>query len=247
MPMTFFLGVHQLYYAHEFACSFISVNRLKERVSAFLVGKWIMDSGAFTEVSTWGGYRDSVFAYARLINRWKDNGEMLAAVAQDYMCEAFILKKTGLTVIQHQAMTVARYAQLKPLCLSVYILPVLQGYEPWEYVHHVMMYEQMGFLPKGAWVGVGSICKRNANPEAILAVLGVIKRYRPDLLLHGFGLKLTALADPRIRAHLHTADSMAWSYAARMKKRAGIGLGANSPIEAHLFCDRINNFLLNDY
>lgn len=38
--------------------------------------------------------------------------------------------------------------------------------------------------------------------------------------LHGFGLKLTALMFSAIRRQLYSADSMAWSYAARMAGRS---------------------------
>jgi hypothetical protein len=74
-------------------------------------------------------------------------------------------------------------------------------------------------MPHGAWVGVGSVWKRNGNPRAIAAVLLAIKGARPDLRLHGFGLKTTALADPLVRAQLETADSMAWSIHARKNGR----------------------------
>ena len=77
-------------------------------------------------------------------------------------------------------------------------------------------------LQQGMWVGVGSICKRNSSPCLILDVLMAIKMERPDLRLHGFGLKTTALAHGTIRALLETADSMAWSFAARRR-----GSGAN--------------------
>jgi hypothetical protein len=242
--MHFFVGLHQPHDAHQFSASFISVNRIKNRKSPFKVGQWIMDSGAFTEISKHGHYRNSVEDYAHQINRWKDNGTMLAAVSQDYMCEPFILKKTGMTVRQHQTLTIERYDQLKQLT-DARILPVLQGYKPTEYTEHVRMYgDRLKFMQ---WVGVGSICKRNSDPKAILDVLRAIHRIRPDLRLHGFGLKTTALANAEIRSHLHTADSMAWSYAARMAKRKGIGYGANSPIEAQKFVNKITSFLLRDY
>lgn len=243
--MRFFVGLHQECNAGEFKTAFISVNRLRRRKSGFAVGEWIMDSGAFTEVSQHGGYRSSVEEYAAEINRWKNNGRLLAAVAQDYMCEPFVLQKTGLSVSQHQAMTISRYEKLKGLT-DVYVMPVLQGYLPEEYAHHVRMYGAR--LELGAWVGVGSICKRNADPAAILAVFNAIHRERPDLRLHGFGMKLTALANKEIRAHLYTADSMAWSFHARKKKHhEGIGHGGNSVIEAHKFNDRIWNYILSDY
>jgi hypothetical protein len=64
--------------------------------------------------------------YADEINRWKDNGNLVAAVIQDLMCEPFILHKTGLTIEDHQKITVARYARLLDLT-TVYVTPVLQG------------------------------------------------------------------------------------------------------------------------
>lgn len=197
-----------------------------------IVGDWIMDSGAFTEVSTHGRYRHGVEAYAAEIRRWKNNGRLLAAVSQDYMCEAHILKRTGLTVAEHQRLTVERYDALLAQQTGVYILPVLQGFEPIEYVYHLMAYGDR-FAP-GAWVGVGSICKRNANPAAVRDVLLHISICRPDLRLHGFGLKQTALEDPMIRSLLHTADSMAWSFAARYE-----GRNQNDWREARAYADRI--------
>jgi hypothetical protein len=84
-------------------------------------------------------------------------------------------------------------------------------------VRHIETYGDR--LKFGAWVGVGSVCKRNGNPVAVLRVLLAIKRARPDLRLHGFGLKKTALACRPIRRLLRSADSMAWSYAARREGR----------------------------
>ena len=52
-------------------------------------------------------------------------------------------------------------------------------------------------------------------------MLLAIKDLRPDLRLHGFGLKTTALAHPLVRSLLETADSMAWSYHARINGRNG--------------------------
>ena len=176
-----------------------------------------MDSGAFTEISTHGRYRHSVAEYADQIKRWKDNGRLLAAVAQDYMCEPFIVAKTGLSIAEHQRLTVGRYDDLLAEDTGVYIMPVLQGFDPEDYVRHLGMYGDR--LAHGQWVGVGSVCKRNGDPQSVAAVLLAIKRARPDLRLHGFGLKTTALSHPLITSLLETADSMAWSFAARREGR----------------------------
>ena len=218
--MRFFCGLHQPSDAKHFAACFVSVNRLRDRKGPFQVGDWIMDSGAFTEVSTHGRYRHSVAEYAAQIRRWAGNGNLLAAVAQDWMCEPWIVAKTGLSVQEHQRLTIERYdALMAEDTGGVYVLPVLQGYEPVEYVQHVQMYGDR--LKAGAWVGVGSICKRNSSPRAIEAVLLAISAERPDLQLHGFGLKATALRSALVFDLLYSADSMAWSYQARMAGRNG--------------------------
>lgn len=111
-----------------------------------------------------------------------------------------------------------------------------QGYNPADYARHVRMYgERLAF---GAWVGVGSVCKRNGTPEAVVAVLRAIKQVRPDLRLHGFGLKTTALASPEVQALLETADSMAWSFAARYE-----GRNQNDWREAKRWSERIEGLL----
>lgn len=231
--MRFFVGLHQPCSARHAQDVFISVHRLARRVRAFEVGDWIMDSGAFSTILKYRGYPDAPEAYAALIRRWAGNGNLLAAVSQDYMCEPMMLALTGLTVADHQRMTIERYDAIAAAgTAGVYLMPVLQGYDPAEYVEHLRAYGDR--IPFGAWVGVGSVCKRNAQPSAVAAVLLAIKRERPDLRLHGFGVKVTALASGLVRQLLETADSMAWSFAARRE-----GRDANSVGEAVAFADRI--------
>ena len=231
--MRFFVGLHQPSDAKEFDAVFISINRLRNRKSGFAVRDWIMDSGAFTTILTHGGYPESVSIYAEQINRWKSNGNLLAAVAQDYMCEPHMLERTGLTIPEHQRLTIERYDALLACDTGVYILPVLQGYAPQDFVSHLHQYGAR--LKPSAWVGVGSVCKRNGSPQGVEQVLLAIKTVRPDLRLHGFGLKITSLGSAIIRSLLHTADSMAWSFAARKSGRNG-----NDWREAREFVRRID-------
>lgn len=220
--MIFFVGMHQPYDAWRVRRAFVSVHRLAGRIRNFPVGDWIMDSGAFTTIAKHGGYPKPVSDYAWRIRAWARCGNLLAAVAQDYMCEPVMLAKTGLTIAEHQSLTIERYDELlRHDTAGIYIMPVLQGYAPEDYVEHVRAYG--GRLAHGAWVGVGSVCKRNGSPREVLAVLRAIHAERPDLLIHGFGLKATALSDDEIRDELYSADSMAWSAAARWK-----GAGQNS-------------------
>lgn len=215
--MIFFTGLHQPSDARHFDYAFISVNRLRDRKGSFEVRDWIMDSGAFTEIATHGRYRQDVQSYAAQIARWKDTGNMIAAVAQDYMCEPFIVAKTGLSVAEHQRLTIERYDALLACGTGAHIMPVLQGFQPADYRRHVLSYGDR--LALGCYVGVGSVCKRNGKPAAIMAVLDAILGTRPDLRLHGFGLKTTALTCSPITDALHSADSMAWSFSARKEGR----------------------------
>lgn len=192
-----------------------------------------MDSGAFSELSQHGQYRSEPEDYAEQVKRWNTCGNMLAAVSQDWMCEPFIVAKTGLSVQAHQDRTISRYCELRALCRGVYIMPVLQGYAVRDYCLHVSAYGPA--LAHAAWVEVGSVCKRNSSVHAIEEILLAIKARRPDLRLHGFGLKTTALASATICDLLHSADSMAWSYAARKQ-----GRNANDWREAKAFEARIH-------
>ncbi len=215
MTGRFYLGLHQPRDAAFVDRAFISANRLRGREGGFLANEWVMDSGAFTEITTHGRYRAGVEEYAGLIRRFAGCGELVAAVAQDFMCEPFALKATGLTVAEHQRLTIERYRDLIACdTAGVYIMPVLQGQLPADYVRHLEAYGEL--IGPGAWVGVGSVCKRQGNPRAIEQVLSAIHAARPDLRLHGFGVKVTALSSPNVRQHLYSADSMAWSFAARM-------------------------------
>jgi hypothetical protein len=240
VAMQFYVGLHQPSDAQRFDACMVSIRRLEERVSDFAVGEWMMDSGAFMELKLHGRYRYGADVYAAHIARWARCGKLAAAVAQDYMCEPCMLARTGLTVADHQRLTISRYDALRchARASGVYILPVLQGYKPQEYVAHIRQYGCR--LALGAWVGVGSVCKRNGDPDAIAAVLLAIKAERPDLRLHGFGLKTTALGSDLILSLLHSADSMAWSFAARKARRGGdLSRSANDWREAEAFVTRI--------
>lgn len=239
--VEFFVGLHQPSDAHRFDRVCISIRRLWKRKKPLGKVKVIVDSGAFMELLLHGCYRHEVTEYAAELYRLHSEGvvNIVAAVAQDYMCEPFMLAKTGLSVEGHQRLTIQRYDALVAELDRLFggrcpfpVLPVLQGYAPAEYVHHLIAYGAR--LTHGMWVGVGSVCKRNSAPEKIAAVLRAIKAVRPDLQLHGFGVKVTALLNATVRKLLATADSMAWSFAARKQGRS-----ANSWIEAKNFCDRI--------
>ena len=191
-----------------------------------------------------------------------DWNEYAAAEGDDgrydaYDCPECDFEPVG--VEDHQRLTVDRFveivAELESIDCATYVLPVLQGFEPHEYVTCIRRYEAAGCLPIGSYVGVGSVCKRNGDPAAALAVLQAIKAARPDLRIHGFGLKKTALEVSEIRALLETSDSMAWSDAARKnrnKVRKAGGDWKNEPSqndwrEARKYADAVDAIIDGDH
>jgi hypothetical protein len=233
--VIFFTGMHHPSDAAKVPAAFVSVNAIYKRKSAFPARRAVLDCGGFKTIELHGGYPKPVEDYAAQIRKVKGwlGGRLLAAVAQDYMCEAFMLAKTRLTVAEHQRLTIERYDALMQCDLAgCRIMPVLQGYTPAEYVAHLAQYGAR--LVRRMWVGVGSICKRNSTPGAIEEVLLAIKKVRPDLRLHAFGVKVTALGSQLVRDLIFSADSMAWSFAARKE-----GRGANDPANAVRYVRRV--------
>jgi hypothetical protein len=231
--LRFYVGLHQPSDARHFERCCIHVERLAQRQKPLGCEELLLDSQAFMKLRLFGCYPNPPAVYADKVHRIADLVDKLTAVTEDYMCEPFMLQRTGLTTAEHQRLTIERYDELRRLIdPSIALLPVLQGYRPHEYVAHTRAYGER--LAPGAWVGVGSVCKRNSNPDQIAAVLLAIRAERPDLRLHGFGVKLTALESGLIRSLLWSADSMAWSYNARRN-----GRNANDWREAAAFEQRI--------
>jgi len=225
VDFRFYVGVHHPRLAWPLTLRgfrvCVSANVLRNRVCDVpFLGcdePWLLDSGAFTQVALRGGFTQSGRDYAAMIRRFGRTG-LIAASTQDYMCEPIALRATGLTIARHQALTLERFDAIRDAGVDrVHLLPVLQGRTPDDYRRHLEAYgERIG---RGAWVGVGSLCKRQGDPAVIAAILDAILCDRPDLRLHGFGCKRTSLLDPEVRRRLATADSMAWSYAARFEGR----------------------------
>lgn len=237
--MNFFVGICNVSDCWPFKRVMVSVNRLRNRKSGFRVNDWIMDSGAFTELTTHGRYRHEPEEYAEQVNRWSRTGNMLAAATQDYMCEPFVTDKTGLSVSDHQALTIERYCKIVDLVKSALIMPVIQGYNVHDYSSHVIQYGKI--LKHGAWVGVGSVCKRNSEPSVIEDILLSIKSIRPDLRLHGFGLKIEALKNPTVKQLLYSSDSMAWSFEGRNSNAEDAS--AHDPRHALKYCVKVEKAL----
>ena len=88
------------------------------------------------------------------------------------------------------------------------------------------------------WTAADGIRASTGRPDSIEAVLPAIKGERPNLRLHGFGLKLTALGNWFVRDTLESSDSMAWSFGAWKAGRS-----PNSWEEAMAYCQRVEERL----
>jgi hypothetical protein len=215
-PSTlFYLGTHHVGWLERTSVPlFVSHRRLAERRRLpRALGAWVLDSGGFTELSLHGRWETSPATYATAVRRYRDEiGGLAWAAPQDFMCEPFMLARTGLTVRQHQERTVDNLLELRALAPDLPFVPVLQGWSLGDYAHGcVELYERAGVdLRSEPLVGLGSVCRRQSTAEihAIVATLAGL-----GLRLHGFGVKTFGLG--RYAEHLISADSMAWSYYAR--------------------------------
>ncbi|MDP4501028.1 deazapurine DNA modification protein DpdA family protein [Nonomuraea turcica] len=223
--VNFYLGTHReqwLTTAPEDVCLFVSHRVLSARKTlpkAPLGRHYAVDSGAFTELSLHGEFRTTPEQYIQALARYDEEiGDIAWAAPQDWMCEPFMLERTGLTIAEHQHRTVDNFVRLATLWEEneapgdCPVMPVIQGWEIDDYLRCVDLYEQEGVRLAQDYpvVGVGSVCRRQSTPEIgrIFRELAML-----DLPLHGFGVKTAGLA--RYGRWLTSADSMAWSYQGR--------------------------------
>ncbi|MEU8133778.1 DUF7221 family queuine tRNA-ribosyltransferase-like protein [Streptodolium elevatio] len=229
--MTFYLGTHQPgWLATAGVPLFVSRTRIhqsrrpRRRTYPRAITRWAMDSGGFTELQRFGGWRHTPAQYAAEVRHIAaEIGRMDWVAPQDWMCEPIVIRGgtagpiqfagTGLSVAEHQRRTVGNLLELRALAPELPWVPVLQGWTLSDYLRCVDLYGRAGIdLTGEPLVGLGSVCRRQATQEATrivttLAGLG--------LRLHGFGFKTLGL---RSCAHaLASSDSLAWSYDARRK------------------------------
>jgi hypothetical protein len=221
-PTQFYLGTHQPHWLGlTDAPLFVSRRRLVTyKTLPRAKGSWALDSGGFSELSLFGEWTIDAKQYAGEVRRFRDEiGGLDWAAVQDWMCEPWIIEKTGRTVVEHQGLTVRNYLNLLDIAPDLPWVPVVQGWTIDEYLDHMEMYEGIGIrlasLPR---VGVGSVCRRQNTDSAEF----IIRRLAGEgLKLHGFGFKTQGLK--RLGGVLASADSMAWSFEARRQQRSICG------------------------
>lgn len=217
--MLFFLGTHKTgWLDHAPFPLFVSHRQLRQRKRLPVAAcDWALDSGGFTALSTHGRWDEGPVRYADSVRRYQDEiGRLQWAAPQDWMCEPAVRELTGMSVEEHQQRTVENVLRLRQVASDIPFVPVLQGWDLADYPRHVEMYDRAGLdLTTEPVVGVGSVCRRQATSE-IAALTADLAGH--GIRLHGFGVKTSGLS--LYGEHLTSADSMAWSFAARYEPRA---------------------------
>lgn len=236
--VRFFCTLHHIGKAQEMTPCMVSMRQLRKRVSDLIVpGDWMIDSGAYSELTDFGDHLDEPGEYAANVRRWArcpgGRTQPIVAWSQDYLVTDDALEAVELDVELAQKFSVMRYREILSHGVGeAYLGPVLHG-RCWEdYVRHLRMYGSD--IGPRALVGVGSLVPHSRDPDALTEILGAIKNVRPDLHLHGFGIKSTALRSERVRWALYSCDSAAWSYQARRN-----GRNPNDIQEAYQYRDRM--------
>lgn len=239
--MKFYLGTHEVSWLGRTTVPLFVSRRRFERQRNYprALGDWALDSGGFTELDLYHGWTMPPAQYVSRVRRYAaEVGRMAWASPQDWMCEPWIVAKTGLSVDEHQRRTVANYLELRALAPELPFVPVLQGWDRGDYLRCVEMYGRAGVdLAAHPLVGVGSVCRRQATSE-IADLLSELAGF--GFRLHGFGVKTLGLR--RYGHILASADSLAWSYRARMAARERLrGEGPPAPC-THASCANCQRF-----
>lgn len=217
----FYLGTHDPSWLRKAGIPlFVSHRRLagRKQLPPAAAG-WALDSGGFSELSMYGGWRTTPAEYVAAVSRYDTEiGNLEWAAPQDWMVEPQILAKTGLTVTEHQHRTVDNLLELHDLWsgddYDCPFIPVLQGWTITDYLRHADMYERAGVVLSDQFlVGIGSVCRRQGT-DTIARLVGRLAEL--DILMHGFGVKTLGIS--AYSRHLYTSDSMAWSRQARWER-----------------------------
>jgi hypothetical protein len=212
-PGNFFLGTHRTHWLGLLDIPlFVSHRQLRKRKQLPQAQtRWALDSGGFTELAMHGRWTTTADEYVEAIDRYRTEiGQLQWAAPMDWMCEPFMLERTGFTVRHHQEYTVSNYLDLRD---RGPFIPVLQGWSIDDYIRCVDLYRDAGVdLRDEPLVGIGSVCRRQHTGD-----IGAIIREMRPLRLHAFGVKKQGLG--KYGFLLTSADSLAWSYNARRSRR----------------------------
>lgn len=175
-----------------------------------------LDSSGFVAMKLYGGYRFTAMQYAELARVL--NPAWWAQM--DFCCEPEIATNRE-EVGKRIQRTIDGLAECRNAARQAGIpepMPVLQGYEPGDYVDGPIFENPMPSL-----VGIGSVCRRKLlGPTGLMAVFDRINAAVPEqVTLHLFGVKGNALAviANEFPKRKITSDSMAYQCGARWEAR----------------------------
>jgi hypothetical protein len=226
---------------------FISYSRLRRRKSPYPRARvpYYIDSSGFMMLSLNGSWTISPEQYVADVLRYGDElGPAVWVAPQDWMCEPWIVAKTGLTVREHQRRTITNFIELCRLWREQTdapcpFIPVLQGWTTEDYRICLRMYADASVdLHAYKVVGLGSVCRRQDTDE-IEEIVDTILADAPGLRLHGFGIKEDGIK--RVGGRITSSDSQAPLYGAR---RRNIRLDGCT---AHKNCNYCPRYALTQY
>lgn len=213
--MKFYLGIHKPNWLlnNNLVCNtFLSYRQLcKYKKLSPVLSNWGLDSGGFSELSINGFWSISESQYVTDVKRFmKEIGNLDFVSPQDWMCEPYILKKTGKNVKEHIYLTIKSYLNL--MNKDIPVIPVIQGFTTDEYTYCIDQYYQHNINLDGKMVAVGSVCRRQSTKEAV-DIFSKIRSLLKKSIIHGFGIKTKGI--PLLKNLINSSDSMAWSFNAR--------------------------------
>lgn len=222
--MKIYITIDKILYLEAFTGPYMwSVTQgfLLNRKKPMPRSNWALDSGGFGELRKHGKYSFTEKQYLATVNRL--NPELFFAM--DWMCEPTVLKKTGLSVKDHQMKTTENILAIKVLNerqgsafrgasskLRTYseFAGVIQGWSLDDYLFHIDQLKDHDCITP--IMGIGSICRRHKEEE-IFEIIKTIKQELPNTKLHGFGVKTSVLKKfPNVINLLDSIDSAAWGW-----------------------------------
>lgn len=171
-----------------------------------------LDSSGFVAMKLYGGYRWTTQDYAELALNMKP----VWWAQMDFCCEPEIAASRSEIESRIQR-TIEGLNDCRSAARSLGIpdpMPVLQGFEPSDYVSGPIFQNKFPDL-----VGIGSVCRRHLKGKnGLMAVFDAVNTALPNhVAIHLFGVKGTALCEI-VKTFSHrkiSSDSMAYQYAAR--------------------------------
>lgn len=168
--------------------------------------EFLLDSGAFSLLSTMPDYPYSVHDYVEVARKL----EATHIAARDWPCEPF--GRIRVPVEERIRRTVDADAEILdyPDLNGCAPLPVIQGWTPEQYVACIDAMKERGLIRD--FMAVGSCCKRTSTAEVMAVARAVRTELPARVQLHFFGLKVTAFRQPGFARIAHSVDTGAWAF-----------------------------------